>query len=109
MCVGHGLPLNEKIARALRSDRLAACSTVINGLRFYTPDALGVQALTAYEWWESFESDTLDDTVPRPVDGLYGLTPSGEHLLTDLDVSELLQVEQDIKRVNGRADRPPWD
>lgn len=101
-CVAHLLHRDPKIARALFSDRMCECSTIVNGVRFYTPEAVGGTVFTAYAWWESLECDTLDDTVPCPVDGVYAVTPAGEQLLSDLDVTGLLGVERDLKSVRAR-------
>ena len=84
------------------------CSSVINGLRFYTPDLCNGEALTAYEQGEQARSIDVVDVIPDEPDGVYVLTPDGEHALADLDLTKLAQVEADLKQVRAaRQSRAP--
>jgi len=102
VCVATGLHAVGWIGSVLGSDTIGECSTVVNGLRFYTPDLVNNEAKTAYEWAEDARNPMVVDVVDGVHYGAYGLTPSGEQLLADLDVSELQAVESDLKRVRNR-------
>lgn len=99
-----GVHATAWIESVLGSVAILECSTTVNGLRFYTPDACGEQALTAYEWCAANLPCTQIDVVDDKPEGVYTLTPAGEHLLADLDVKPLLQVEADLKRVRAASD-----
>lgn len=124
VCIGHGLHFTPCITYVLGRDEMCSCTTIVNGLRFYTPEPVSGKFLTAYEWYEQLLAD--EDAsggrglapgrpastppvlrMPLPVvddepDGVYAITPSGEQLLADLDVSALLEVERDLKRVRSQ-------
>lgn len=89
----------------LESDSIRGCSAVVHGLRFYTPDVYNESAKTACERWETDGGLIGIDEVLAREDGVYVLTPSGEHALADLDVSGLEQVERDLKRINSDGNR----
>jgi hypothetical protein len=89
------------IGAVLGSDAMRDCSRVVNGLRFYVPDPLDGNALTAYERSERDESERDLSLVRHGPNGVYALTPSGEHELAGLDVSELTETEATLKRVRS--------
>lgn len=102
VCIAMGLHCEPWIGAVLGGDSMCECSRVVNGLRFYTPDVCNDDAKTAYEQYEQIEGRKVLELAAPERDGVYVLTPSGEHLLADLDVGELLQVESDLKRFRNR-------
>jgi hypothetical protein len=62
------------------------CSRVVNGLRFYVPDPMDGNALTAYEWSERSDSERDLSVVADEPDGVYLLTPAGELAVADRPV-----------------------
>lgn len=105
VCVAMRLHCEPWIPSVLEGESMRDCTTVVNGLRFYVPDDRPSEAITAYEWYEKTMGEKWIAESYAEVDGAYAITPSGEHLLSGLDVTELRQVEQDVKRVNGRSSR----
>ena len=103
ICVAHKLHLQSHLSFALTMDSMCECSTIVNGVRFYTPKPIEGNILTAYEWYETSGGEACMPVVPPGREGVFALTPSGEHLLTDLDTRELQKVEADTKRVRRRG------
>ena len=103
ICIGQKLHQQSHICFVMASDPMSACSTIVNGVRFYTPTPIAGNVLTAYEWYETSEMKVDLPVVPPGRDGVFALTPSGEHLLADLDTRELQKVEADTKRVRRRG------
>ena len=97
-----GLHSEPWIDAVLGGDAMRESSTVVNGLRFYTPDIINDEACTAYERAEAIAGDLTLTVVPPGQAGVFVLTPSGEHGLADLDVSGLEQIERDTKRLRER-------
>ena len=105
ICIAQKLHKQSHIAFIMTTDRMYACSTIVNGVRFYTPAAIAGKILTAYEWYETSELEVDLPVVPPGREGVFALTPSGEHLLADLDTTELQQVERDLRHVNSDGGR----
>lgn len=112
VCVTQGLNRQVHIAWIVQQDAMWQCSTILNGIRFYTPETIGGKALSAYEWYERAVAErNPDDVNSEPIPdlpegtqdehGVYALTPSGEHAIADLDTSDLEQVERDLKSVRS--------
>lgn len=103
ICVGTKVNLDALVKAAIGHDAMCEHSTIIHGMRFYTPQAINGKFLTAYEWYErelALETASggrgsapgrpassppllrvpFDEVADRP-DGVYVLTPSGEHAL----------------------------
>lgn len=154
VCIARKLNREVHLAWVVQQEPMCQCSTILNGIRFYTPDATAGKALSAYEWYEkairdlnpsSAGTDRIPDlpVVQGSPEGLYllvpadevawtdrpviddaawnahclakrkaiaspgedqpedvcELTPSGERLLTDLDLNGLENVQLDAKRV----------
>lgn len=99
ICIAYKLHRSTPVRYALAMDCFRERSTLQHGLRFYTPDATAGKPLTAYEWCEKEKCDCDLDVVPPRPEGVYALTPSGEHLLSDLDTNELQALEQTLKAV----------
>ncbi len=104
-CVTMGLHREPWIPSVLEGESIRAATVTVNGLRFYVPGVGPGEVLTAYERAAGCDQRIQVTVVPRDTDGVYALTPSGEHLVSDLDLSGLAQVERDIKRMNGRSSR----
>lgn len=103
-CIVGELHMEPWIYVVLGSDSMRQCSTVVNGLRFYTPDVIAAEALTAYEHCIRITDHVPFSTVPDEADGVYALTPAGEVELQNLDTSELERVEADLKRCRTPRD-----
>lgn len=93
-----GLPFEPWISAVLESESMSESSVNVSGLQFYVPDALDGDAQTAYERLEGSGNAFCVSVVPPSRDGAYALTPGGEQLLADLDLSELGRVERDLKK-----------
>ncbi len=104
VCIAMGLHCEPWIGAVLGGDAMRECSIVVNGLRFYTPDVINGEAYTAYERCEALAGNRTLTVIPPSCDGAFALTPAGESLLTDLDVSAMEQTEQDLKRVRSGTD-----
>lgn len=103
-----GLHSEPWIGSVLGSDPMIECSTVVNGLRFYTPDECDGLAATAYERAEALGGPIQVSVVDDEPDGVYVFTPGGEHLLADLDLKPLLKLEADMKHLRAkRSNRRP--
>lgn len=118
VCVAQGLNRQAHLAWVVKQEPMCKCSTILNGIRFYTPDATAGKALTAYEWYEKAIANRDRDPagsgavpdlplVGRPQVGAYALTKAGEHLLADLDLNGLKNVELDTKSVRARRNGDP--
>lgn len=101
VCVSSKLHLQPHLLFILKADPMWKCSTLVNGIRFYTPEPIGGKIFTAYDWYEAGNAGPDVPTVPDESEGVYALTPSGEHALADLDVAGLLGVERDLKSVRA--------
>lgn len=101
-CIMMGLHTEPWIAAVLEGEPMRDCKTVLHGLTFYTPALPASQVQTAYEWYEQSEGTKWISETEDQEDGLYVLTPDGEHLLTELNTKDLLQVETDLKRARAR-------
>lgn len=86
ICVAQKLPNEVHLAWVMQLHEVHECSTIVSGLRFYTPDATKGEALTAYEWYERSKGGPDPPTVPDSPDGLYLLTPAGEKAIADRPV-----------------------
>ena len=60
-----GLHCEPWIGVVLGDERLLQCSTVVSGLRFYTPDVVGGEARTAFENAMTFR-DVLPISIVEP-------------------------------------------
>ncbi len=64
------------------------CSSVVNGLKFYTPDVVNGEAKTAYELAEALGTAMTLSHVEDVQAGVYLLTPNGERAIEDIRAAE---------------------
>jgi hypothetical protein len=100
-----GLHAEPWIGSVLGSDNMQCRSCVVHGLRFYTPDAAGVPAETAFERYARIPGDKcLSETTDEP-DGLYLVTPAGVVPIANCDMTGLRELEEVMKR-RHRSEAP---
>ena len=103
VCVQMNLHTEPWIDAVLEADSIRECTITMHGLKFYVPGESGRTLQTAYERLEKSGNAACVSIVDAEPDGVYLLTRSGEHPMSEILAAQnpaLLRDSPDAPRYN---------
>lgn len=96
VCLSMGLHCEPWIGVVLGDERMLQCSSVVNGLRFYTPDIVGGEAQSAFENAMTFRDNPPISTIDPWHPDTFEVTPAGSCELAKMGKIPPMRTEQEM-------------
>ena len=96
VCLAMGLHCEPWIGVVLGDERMLQCSSVVNGLRFYTPDVVGGEAHSAFENAMTFRDELPISIVEPWHPNTFEVTPTGSRELAKIGKVPPMRSERDM-------------